>query len=140
MDRVRPSLSLDPARILIIDDDTALLAALTDTLKLRLAGIVVETATSGAEGFERAERLAYNIILCDISMPDIDGLSLLPRLKQIAPDSAIMMMTAHGEESVQRTALRLGALELIRKPFDRASLVRTLNQVLQAQHPCSPSR
>jgi DNA-binding response OmpR family regulator len=140
MDRVRPSLSLDPARILIIDDDTALLAALTDTLKLRLAGIVVETATSGAEGFERAERLAYNIILCDISMPDIDGLSLLPRLKQIAPDSAIMMMTAHGEESVQRTALRLGALELIRKPFDRASLVRTLKQVLQAQHPCSPSR
>jgi CheY-like chemotaxis protein len=109
-------------------------------LKLRLAGIVVETATSGAEGFERAERLAYNIILCDISMPDIDGLSLLPRLKQIAPDSAIMMMTAHGEESVQRTALRLGALELIRKPFDRASLVRTLKQVLQAQHPCSPSR
>jgi CheY-like chemotaxis protein len=125
--------SSDDARILIIDDDTALLTALADTLKLRLEGIVIDTANSGSDGTARAERNNYNIILCDVSMPDIDGLSLLPQLKKISPDSIIIMMTGHGDESTRRTAACLGALELIHKPFDRPSLVRTLKQALQAQ-------
>ena len=77
----QPPLSSDDARILIIDDDTALLTAPADTLKLRLEGIVIDTANSGSDGMARAERNHYNIILCDVSMPDIDGLSLLPQLK-----------------------------------------------------------
>lgn len=134
----QPPLSSDDARILIIDDDTALLTAPADTLKLRLEGIVIDTANSGSDGMARAERNHYNIILCDVSMPDIDGLSLLPQLKKISPDSGIIMMTGHGDESTQRTAACLGALELILKPFDRPSLVRTLKRALQAQQSTSP--
>jgi DNA-binding NtrC family response regulator len=66
-------------------------------------------------------------------MPDLNGLALLPRLKKIAPNSAIIMMTADGKESTRRTAACLGALALIQKPFDRPALVHTLMQVLQAQ-------
>jgi DNA-binding response OmpR family regulator len=74
MDSSQPSLSADPACILIIDDDTALLTALADTLKIRLERIVIDTSNSGADGLARAKRNHYNIILCDVSMPDIDGL------------------------------------------------------------------
>jgi Response regulator containing CheY-like receiver, AAA-type ATPase, and DNA-binding domains len=109
-----------------------LLTALADTLKIRLERLVIETATNGTDGLARAEQSRYNIILCDVSMPEINGLSLLPRLKKASPDSVIIMMTGHGDESTRRTALGLGAVELIRKPFDRPALVRTLKQVLQA--------
>jgi len=108
-----------------------LLTALADMLNIQLERIAIDTANSGADG--RAERHRYHIILCDVRMPGIYGLSLLPRLKAIAPDSAIIMMTGHGDESTRRTALGRGAVELIRKPFDRPALVRTLKQVLQAQ-------
>jgi DNA-binding NtrC family response regulator len=133
MDTLQPSAPIHHARILIIDDDAILLTALADTLKIRLEHIVIDTASSGADGFAQAESNRYNIILCDISMPDLNGLALLPRLKKIAPDSAIIMMTADGEESTRRTAASLGAFELIHKPFDRPALVRALKQVLQAQ-------
>jgi DNA-binding NtrC family response regulator len=133
MDSLQPSLSADPPCILIIDDDTALLTALADTLKIRLEQIVIDTSNSGADGLARAKRNHCNIILCDVSMPDIDGLCLLPQLKKIAPNSAIIMMTGHGNESTRKTAASLGALELIHKPFDRHSLVGTLKQVLETQ-------
>jgi DNA-binding NtrC family response regulator len=124
-------MSTDHARILTIDDDGVLLTALADTLKIRLGHIVIDTANTGADGLAQAESNRYNIILCDISMPDLNGLALLPQLKKITPDSAIIMMTADGEESIRRTAACLGALALIHKPFDRPA--RTLKQVLQAQ-------
>jgi DNA-binding NtrC family response regulator len=133
MDSLQPSLSADPARILIIDDDTALLTALADTLKIRLERIVIDTSNSAADGLARPKRNHYNIILCDVSMPDIDGLCLRPELKKIAPNSSIIMMTGHGDESTRKTAASLGALELIHKPFDRHSLVGTLKQVLETQ-------
>lgn len=109
-----------------------MLTALADMLNIQLERIAIDTANSGADGLARAERHRYHIILCDVRMPGIHGLSLLPRLKAIAPDSAIIM-TGHGDESTRRTALGRGAVELIRKPFDRPPLVRTLKQVLQAQ-------
>ncbi|HKN87271.1 MAG TPA: response regulator [Nitrospiraceae bacterium] len=133
MDILQQPLSSDDARILIIDDDTALLTALADTLKIRLERTIIDTADNGTEGLARAERNRYNVILCDISMPDIDGLSLLPQLKDVSPHSGIIMMTGHGDESTRRTAACLGAVDLIHKPFDRPSLVRTLKQILQTQ-------
>jgi CheY-like chemotaxis protein len=61
-----------------------LLTALADTLKIRLERIVIDTSNSAADGLARPKRNHYNIILCDVSMPDIDGLCLLPQLKKIA--------------------------------------------------------
>ena len=133
MDTSQSPLSYDDARILIIDDDAALLTALADTLNFRIKGILIDTVDSGTDGLARAERTRYDVILCDVSMPDIDGLALLPRLKTISPNSGIIMMTGHGDESTRRTAACLGAVDLIHKPFDRPSLVRTLKQILQAQ-------
>jgi DNA-binding NtrC family response regulator len=133
MPTLKVSLSTHHTRILIIDDDAVLLEALADTLRTTLWLVVIETANSGSGGLQCAQRHPYDIILCDVSMPDINGLALLPMLKDIAPDSAIIMMTGNGEESTRRTAARLGALDLIYKPFDRPTLVSTLKQVLQAQ-------
>ena len=123
----------DYARILIIDDDPALLEALADTLRIKLFRVVIAAANNGAEGLSRAGSDCYDIILCDVSMADINGLTLLSKLKHIGPDSAIIMMTGEGEESISRMALRLGAIERINKPFDRLTLVRILKEVLQAQ-------
>jgi hypothetical protein len=74
MDSLLPSLSGDPPCILIIDDDTALLTALADTLKIRLERIVIDTSNSGTDGLARVKRNHYNIILGNVSMPAIDGL------------------------------------------------------------------
>jgi len=57
-------------------------------LKIQLEQIVIDTSTSGVGGLARAKLNHYNIILCDVSMPDIDGLCLLPQLKKVAPNSS----------------------------------------------------
>jgi DNA-binding NtrC family response regulator len=134
MDTLQPSLSTHQAHILIIDDDPALLESLADALRIRLFRVVIATASNGSEALQRARNDRYDIILCDVSMPDINGLALLPQLKNITPNSAVIMMTGDGEESIRRAAAHLGALESINKPFDRLTLVRILKQVLQAQH------
>jgi DNA-binding NtrC family response regulator len=118
-------------RLLIIDDDSALLESLAGMLTIRLGRVHVETCSHPGFARSMVRRDGYEIILCDVSMPDIDGLALLPALRDSAPDAAIVMMSAVANPDVQKNALLNGATAFVTKPFDREMLTVTLQHLLE---------
>lgn len=121
-------------RILLVDDDAALLQALPRTLALRIAGIQVETCASAVEALQRIQQYDYDAIVSDIKMPGIDGLALLTMIKELRPETPTLLITGHGEHDLAIQALRRGAYDLIQKPIDRDYFVAALQRAIQAYH------
>lgn len=122
------------SRILIIDDDPALLMGLADMLRQRLWRIDVETRSEAAFAIPMAQSGHYDLILCDCWMPQTNGLELLPRLREVTPATAIVMMTGTLNDTVRHTALSCRATKVLAKPFDRQSITITLKQLLKDHH------
>ncbi len=108
--------------LLVIDDN----ASLCEMLKLQLEepegdrpGFLVETAGSAAEARARLGRIQPSFVLCDMRLPDGDGVDLLPELKQLAGDAPIVIMTAHADMETTIRAMKLGAFDYLQKPFDQ---------------------
>src|SRR5438067_8789832 len=118
------------ACVLIVDDDVALLQALPETVRLRMDGIVVDTADSGAVALNRLDARDYDAIVTDIKMPGMDGLELLAELRTLRPDTPTLMITGHGEHDLVVQALRGGAYDFIPKPIDRDHLVASLSRAI----------
>jgi signal transduction histidine kinase len=114
------------ARVLIVDDDPALLAALPETLRLRMADITIDTAESGRAAIERLRGTDYDALVVDIKMPGMDGLELLREIQRICPDTPTIMITGHGDHDLAVEALRAGAQDYVTKPIDRDYLIGTL--------------
>ena len=118
-------------RILIVDDDVALLQALPDALRLRMNGVIAETADSGPAALDRIAATDYDAVVCDIKMPGMDGLGLLARIRALRPDTPTLLITGHGEHDLAVQALRGGAYDFIQKPIDREYFVASLNRAIQ---------
>lgn len=99
---------------------------------LRLAGIQVETCADPRAAIEMARQGNYDLILCDLCMPGITGLSLLPRLRQAAPTADVVVMSALAEQDWKGRALAQGAVGFLQKPFDRDALTACLKSLLKA--------
>src|SRR5947209_17812659 len=122
---------MSEARVLIVDDDLALLQALPQALRLRMAGVTVETADSGAAALDRIAARDYDAIVTDIKMPGMDGLELLAEIRTRWPDTPTLMITGHGEHDLVVHALRAGAYDFIQKPIDRDYLVAVLRRAIE---------
>ncbi len=122
----------EPARVLIVDDDPALLQALPQALRLRMAEVTVETADSAATALDRIAARDYDAIVTDIKMPGMDGLALLAEIRRRQPDTPILIITGHGEYDLSVRALRGGAYDFIQKPIDRDHFVATLYRAIRA--------
>jgi serine phosphatase RsbU (regulator of sigma subunit)/anti-sigma regulatory factor (Ser/Thr protein kinase) len=117
-------------RILIVDDDPALLQALPETLRLRMDGVVVDTADSAAAALERIKAVDYDAVVTDIKMPGTDGLALLNEIRSHRPDTPTLLITGHGEHDLAVQALRGGAYDFIAKPIDREYFAASLNRAI----------
>jgi CheY-like chemotaxis protein len=122
---------LNNTRILIIDDDPALLESLAEMLTIRLGRVHVDTCSNPSFAGSMVRRGRYEVILCDISMPHINGLMILPILRHSAPNAAIVLMSAVADKGVQEKAFIDGATAFLAKPFDREVLTGTLKQLLK---------
>jgi len=122
----------EQARVLIVDDDPALLQALPQALQLRMAEATVETANSAAAALDRIAARDYDAIVTDIKMPGMDGLALLAEIRRRQPDTPILIITGHGEYDLSVRALRGGAYDFIQKPIDRDHFVATLYGAIRA--------
>jgi DNA-binding NtrC family response regulator len=119
--------------ILIVDDDLALLAALPETLRLRMGGVTVDTADSAAAALERIADQDYDAIVTDIKMPGMDGLELLNEIRARRPGTPTLIITGHGENELVVRALRGGASDLIQKPIDRDYFVAALRRAIETR-------
>jgi DNA-binding NtrC family response regulator len=119
------------ARILIVDDDPALLEALPEAVHLRIGAIEVETCDSAAKAVERIEASDFDAIVTDIKMPGMDGLALLSVIMEKRPATPTLLITGHGEGDLGARALEGGAYEYILKPIDRDSFIASLGRALQ---------
>src|SRR5216110_4057297 len=119
-------------RVLIVDDDPALLQALSEALRLRVGEVTVDTADSGAAALDRIAARDYDAIVTDIKLPGMDGLALLTEIRKHRPDTPVLMITGHGEHALALQALRGGAYDFIQKPIDRDHFVAALSRAMRA--------
>jgi signal transduction histidine kinase len=117
--------------ILIVDDDTALLQALPQTLSIWISGVQVDTSDSAQRAFELIQEHDYDVIISDIKMPGMDGLALLAKIQELRPETPTLLITGHGEHQLAIQALRGGAYDYIQKPIDRDDFVASLQRALQ---------
>jgi len=120
-------------RILIVDDDPALLEALPEAVRLRIGPIHVDTCDSADRAVERIEASDYDAIVTDIKMPGMDGLALLSVIRQLRPATPTLLITGHGEGDLALRAIEGGAYEYFAKPIDRVMFTASLERALQSR-------
>lgn len=116
------------AKILIVDDAEFLRVRIS---KMLLAdGFEVVEAENGLKAIEAYKTNHPDMILMDITMPEMDGLSALKELRKIDPTVKVIMLTALGQESVVLEAIKSGARDFIVKPFERDRVLSAINKIL----------
>ena len=111
-------------KILVIDDERAIRNSLAEILTDE--GYDVEVAEDGAAGLAKAESEKYSVIFCDIKMPNMDGLEFLDAIREKGIDSAIVMISGHGDISTAVECIKKGAFDFIEKPLDLNKILITI--------------
>ena len=122
---------MSDARVLIVDDDEALLEALPQALRLRMRGVDIDTAAAASEAIELVQETDYDAIISDIKMPGMDGLALLGEIRALWPRTPTLLITGHGERDLAVQALRGGAYDFVQKPIDRDYFVASLRRAIE---------
>jgi signal transduction histidine kinase len=120
-------------RVLVVDDDPALLDALSEALRLRFEGLDVDTSDAATTALDWIAAADYDAIVADIKMPEMDGLELLAQIKSLQPDTPTLLITGHGDHDLAVQALRAGAYDYITKPIDRDYFVTSLKQAIECR-------
>ena len=116
------------ATILIIDDERAIRKTLTEILGFE--GYKIEEAADGEEGLKKFQAATYDLVLCDIKMPKVDGLEFLGKATAINPDVPIIMISGHGTIETAVEAVKKGAFDFISKPPDLNRLLITIRNAI----------
>lgn len=120
-----------PARILVVDDDELILRSCRWIL--RQPDLDVALCSDGAQALEAMRRHTYDVVLTDLTMPGIDGHTLLKRIKRDWPSVEVVIMTANGSIPSAIEATRDGAHEYVQKPFSVESLQATVRQAARVK-------
>lgn len=123
--------------VLVVEDDLDLQTAIQDTLKLEL--IDVEVASDGSQAFDIIEKGHIDLVLTDVNMPKMDGITLLRRIKELNPMLPVLVMSAYGTVQKAVMAIKKGALDYISKPFKCDELLKKINYYLDKTHPVACS-
>ena len=118
------------SKILIIEDEAAIRRVLTKILSEENDTYQVEEAEDGAVGFEKIKNNDYDLVLCDIKMPKMDGVEVLEAVKKIKPEIPMVMISGHGDMETAINTMRLGAFDYISKPPDLNRLLNTVRNAL----------
>ena len=118
-----------PASVLVVDDETSITGALE--LLLRDHGYDVSTAFTAEEAETLLARRWFDLVFLDLRLPDADGIRLLEDIKRIAPETEVVLMTAHGSLEVTIEAIKRGAFYYLEKPFSLEQVLILAQRALQ---------
>ncbi|MBA3007972.1 MAG: response regulator [Proteobacteria bacterium] len=114
------------AKVLLVDDEEAFLTTLAERLEMR--GMQVTTVTKGEDAVVTVDNQAFDLVVLDLSMPGIDGLETLKRIKAKQPDAEIIMLTGEGSIRTGIEAMKLGAEDFLQKPVNFTELVVKISE------------
>jgi two-component system, NtrC family, nitrogen regulation response regulator NtrX len=116
------------SKILVIDDERSIRNTLKEILEYEKH--VVHDAADGAEGLKMASEGSYDIILCDIKMPKMDGLEVLEKIQELSADTPVVMISGHGNIETAVEAIKKGAFDFISKPLDLNRMLITIRNAM----------
>jgi CheY-like chemotaxis protein/anti-sigma regulatory factor (Ser/Thr protein kinase) len=117
-----------PETVLVVDDDPATLDCMKETVLL--LGLDVCVASDGEQALQVFDQQHPSLVITDVRMPNMDGLSLTHQIKTRRPDCPVIMVTGYGDESTAVAALKAGACDYLHKPFQISELKNTLQRSL----------
>ncbi len=128
------------ANLLVVEDDAAIRRGLVDALKFN--GYTVTEAVDGRAGLDAALAGAYDLVLLDVLMPRMDGLTVLAELRRAKPALPVIILTARGQEQDRVRGLKAGADDYVVKPFSIGELTARVEAVLRrsAERPTGVAR
>ena len=107
--------------VLVVDDELLIRKSLAKVLRAR--GLSVDLASTGAEGLEKAGQISPQVMILDMRLPDTDGLSVLRKLREMDPLIQVIVITAFGDVQSAVDAMKLGACDFLRKPYEMEDIV-----------------
>ncbi|MCE9670041.1 sigma-54 dependent transcriptional regulator [Myxococcus stipitatus] len=119
------------SRVLVVDDDAGVRFTLKETLR-SLAGVEVELAEDGAAALEKLAARPCELVITDLRMPRMDGMELVRRIQALPHAPRVIVITAHGSERFAVEAVKAGAHDYFRKPFDVDELLAVVTRALEA--------
>jgi len=120
-----------PARILVIDDEEAARFGIRKALEKE--EYLVELATNGQEALQKIREFSPHVVISDINMPQMDGITLLKEMSSLEVPVPVILITAHGSESVAAQGLRAGAYDYLAKPFEVDDLRKAVRNAAEKQ-------
>ena len=117
-------------KILVIEDEASIRRVLIKILSEENDSYIVEEAEDGLQGLEKIKNEDYDLVLCDIKMPKMDGEEVLEAVKKIKPEIPMVMISGHGDLETAVNTMRLGAFDYISKPPDLNRLLNTVRNAL----------
>nr|WP_256499834.1 sigma-54 dependent transcriptional regulator [Flavobacterium sp. HSC-61S13] len=122
------------SKILIIEDEASIRRVLTRILTEENENYKVDEAEDGLIGLEKIQAEDYDLVICDIKMPKMDGEEVLIEVKKIKPEISMIMISGHGDLETAVNTMRLGAFDYISKPPDLNRLLNTVRNALDNKH------
>ncbi|RJR50135.1 MAG: response regulator [Desulfobacteraceae bacterium] len=119
-------------RVLLVDDEEAFVRGMARLLKFR--GIEVSTALSGQDAVDAVKRESFDVVVLDIKMAGMDGIEALEKIKELAPDTEVIMLTGHASLASGAQALRKGAYDYLMKPCDPEDLIEKIREAHEAEN------
>ncbi|HRA60869.1 MAG TPA: sigma-54 dependent transcriptional regulator [Bacteroidia bacterium] len=116
------------SKILVIDDERSIRNTLKDILEYEKYS--VDLAEDGIKGIEKIKGNGFDVVLCDIKMPGMDGIEVLEQLVQISPDTPVVMISGHGNIDTAVESIKKGAFDYIEKPLDLNRLLITIRNAM----------
>ncbi len=116
------------SKILVIDDERSIRSTLKDILEYEK--YQVDSAEDGQQGIDMVRKNEYDIVLCDIKMPGIDGIEVLEKIQILAPDVPVVMISGHGNIDTAVESIKKGAFDYIEKPLDLNRLLITIRNAM----------
>ncbi len=126
------------AEILLVDDEEALCTAAEKILVKE--GYRVNTVNTAQDGLAKFEAEGADLLITDLLLPDLDGIALLKRAKELRPTIEVIVITGHGTVERAVEAMRLGAYDFIEKPLDRMALVKAVSKAIEKQRLADENR